>query len=212
MPDSAEWLVFLSATLVFAAVPGPGMLYVIARALSGGWREGVRSVVGTAVGATVHVVAAAAGLSALLATSATAFTVVKLVGAAYLLYLGVRALLAGDEGARAELDDARERRRGRATFLQGVLTEVLNPKTALFFLAFIPHFVHPERGPAPLVFAVLGVVVVAAAMLADLLAVAFAGPLGQRMARDPRWRVRQRVASGLTMIGLGGALALAETG
>ncbi|MFB9430771.1 LysE family translocator [Streptoalloteichus tenebrarius] len=210
MPDSAEWLVFLSATLVFAVVPGPGMLYVIARALSGGWREGVRSVLGTAAGATVHVVAAAAGLSAVLATSATAFTVVKLAGAAYLVYLGVRALVARDEGARVELGEAASQRRGRATFLQGVVTEVLNPKTALFFLAFIPHFVHEDRGSAPLTFAVLGVVVVGAAMLADLVAVTFAGPLGQRLARDPRWRVRQRVASGLTMIGLGGALVLAE--
>ena len=208
MPDSAEWLVFLGATALFAVAPGPGILYVLARSLRGGRSEGVRSVLGTALGALVHVVFAAVGLSAVLATSAVAFTVVKLAGAAYLLYLGIRMLLARTEDDTEP--DVAERR--RSALVQGVVTEVLNPKTALFFLAFIPHFVHPERGSAPLAFVVLGLVVVAASVVVDLVVVFCAGPLGTRMARNRRWRVRQRLATGTTMVALSGTLALAERG
>jgi threonine/homoserine/homoserine lactone efflux protein len=210
MPSSAEWLVFLGAATLFALIPGPGMLYVLARSLRGGRADGVRSVLGNAIGALVQMTAAAAGLSALLVASATAFTVVKLLGAGYLIYLGLRALLARDT---LRLDAAGDARRpGRSVVLQGILSEVLNPKTALFFLAFLPHFVHPDTAPAPLVLALLGVIAVTMAMLADLLVAIFAGSLGARLADNPRWRTRQRLASGLTMIGLGGALALAERG
>ena len=135
MPTAAEWLVFLSASALFAILPGPGVLYVLARSLRGGRSDGIRSVVGNGIGASVHVVAAAFGLSAILATSATAFTVVKLAGAAYLVYLGVRALL--DRG-RTEVAVAEERPR-RGALRQGIVVEALNPKTALFFLAFLPH-------------------------------------------------------------------------
>jgi threonine/homoserine/homoserine lactone efflux protein len=204
VPTSAEWLVFLTASALFALLPGPGVLYVLARSLRGGRAEGVRSVVGNGIGASVHVLGAALGLSAVLATSAAAFTVVKLAGAAYLVYLGVRALVERRAAPAAEPGSR------RGALRQGVLVEVLNPKTALFFLAFLPHFVHPETAPAPLVFVVLGLVAVAMTVLVDLLVAVFAGALSTRLLGDPRWRVRERVASGLTMIGLGGALALAE--
>jgi threonine/homoserine/homoserine lactone efflux protein len=206
MPTSAEWLVFLSASALFAILPGPGVLYVLARSLRGGRADGVRSVVGNGIGASVHVVAAAFGLSAILATSATAFTVVKLAGAAYLVYLGVRALL-DREPAPVKVADGGSR---RGALRQGILVEALNPKTALFFLAFLPHFVHPESAPAPLVFVVLGLVAVAMTVVVDLVVAWFAGALSARIVGDPRWRVRERLASGLTMIGLGGALAVAE--
>jgi threonine/homoserine/homoserine lactone efflux protein len=206
MPTSAEWLVFLGAATLFAIIPGPGILYVLARSLRGGRSDGIRSVFGNGIGALAHVAAASVGLSALLFASATAFTVVKLLGAAYLVYLGLRALFDRDQ-VRVEPGPDR---RGRSVVTQGILSEVLNPKTALFFLAFLPHFVHPETAPAPLVFALLGVIAVAMAMVVDLLVAVFAGSLSGRLMGNPRWRTRQRLASGLTMIGLGGALALAE--
>lgn len=205
MPTSAEWLVFLGAAALFALLPGPGVLYVLARSLRGGRADGVRSVVGNGIGASVHVVAAAFGLSAVIATSATAFTVVKLAGAAYLVYLGVRALV-----DRAPVQLAAGGGSGRGALGQGIVVEALNPKTALFFLAFLPHFVHPDQAPAALVFVVLGMVVVAMTVAVDLVVAVFAGALSARLMGDPRWRVRERVASGLTMIGLGGALAVAE--
>ncbi|MFD8499031.1 LysE family translocator [Amycolatopsis sp. NPDC059657] len=207
MPDFAELLVFLGTAAIFAVTPGPGILYVLARSLRGGRGEGIRSVVGNGIGASVHVVAAALGLSALLATSAVAFAVVKYAGAAYLVFLGLQAIFHRDEDG-GESGSARQW--ARSPLIQGILTELLNPKTALYFMALLPHFVHPERAPAPLVFIVLGLIALALAMLADLLVAFFAGKLSSRLLGNARWRVRQRVASGATMIGLGGFVALAD--
>src|SRR6186997_102761 len=139
MPDTAHLTAFLAAAVVLAAIPGPGMLYVLARTLSHGRSAGLRSTLGTAAGGLGHVVAAAIGLSALLMTSALAFSAVKFVGAAYLIWLGVRTLA----GLREPVEEVS----GNAgpAFRQGMLTEVLNPKTALFFLTFLPQFVQPER-------------------------------------------------------------------
>ncbi|MFL6144042.1 MAG: LysE family translocator [Labedaea sp.] len=211
MPTSTDWLVFLGAATLFAVIPGPGMLYVLARSLRGGRADGIRSTLGNGIGALAHVAAAAVGLSAVLAASATAFTVVKLLGAGYLVYLGVRALLDRDHVRFAELAGERRAATG-SVLLQGVLSELLNPKTALFFLAFLPHFVHQGAAPVPLVFALLGVIAVAMALAVDLSVAVFAGGLGARLLGSARWRGRQRVATGVTMIGLGGALALAERG
>jgi threonine/homoserine/homoserine lactone efflux protein len=210
MPSSAEWLVFLGTATLFAIMPGPGIFYVLARSLNGGRAEGIRSVVGNGIGACVHVVAAAFGLSAVLATSATAFTVVKLVGAAYLIYLGVRALFGRDQGDIdvQKIDTGTGRK--RSAVVQGAIAEMLNPKTALYFLALLPHFVHPERDPAPLVFTVLGLIAVAMAVVVDIVVAVFAGYVGGKLRRNPKWRIRQRIGTGLTMIGLGGLLAFAE--
>ncbi|HEV8561603.1 MAG TPA: LysE family translocator [Actinophytocola sp.] len=207
MPTSTDWLVFLGTAALFAVIPGPGILYVLARSLRGGRGDGIRSTIGNGIGALGHVAAAAVGLSAVLAASATAFTVVKLLGAGYLIYLGARALLSRDHAPVEE-----RRRANRSAVVQGMVSELLNPKTALFFLAFLPHFVHPGTAPAPLVFGLLGVIAVLMALTVDLLVAVFAGTLGTRLLADPRWRRRQRVASGVTMIGLGGALTLAERG
>ena len=208
MPDPAELMIFLGTAAIFAITPGPGILYVLARSLRGGRSEGIRSVLGNGIGASVHVVAAAVGLSALLATSAVAFTVVKLAGSAYLVFLGVQAIFRrrDDEPEPAEGG----RRRARSPLVQGVLTELLNPKTALYFMALLPHFVHPESAPAPLVFIVLGLIALAMAMLADLTVALFAGMLGNLIMGNAKWRVRQRAASGAVMIGLGGFVALAD--
>jgi threonine/homoserine/homoserine lactone efflux protein len=207
MPTSTDWLVFLGTAALFAVIPGPGILYVLARSLRGGRGDGIRSTIGNGIGALGHVAAAAVGLSAVLAASATAFTVVKLLGAGYLIYLGARALLSRDHAPVEE-----HRRANRSAVVQGMVSELLNPKTALFFLAFLPHFVHPGTAPAPLVFGLLGVIAVLMALVVDLLVAVFAGSLGTRLLANPCWRRRQRVASGVTMIGLGGALALAERG
>src|ERR1700682_2425925 len=139
--DSARFVIFLSAAILLAIAPGPGMLYVLARALGGGRREGLLSALGTFFGGMVHVFAAAAGVSIILARSAVAFSTVKYLGASYLCFLGIRMIL-----------DARKKEDGislaevshRNPFWQGIMTEVLNPKTALFFLSFIPQFV--DRG------------------------------------------------------------------
>ncbi|NYH80887.1 threonine/homoserine/homoserine lactone efflux protein [Actinopolyspora biskrensis] len=156
----------------------------------------------------MHVLAATAGLSALLATSALAFTVVKFLGAAYLVYLGARTLWEL-RGAPAEQRTTSLEQRGSAV-TQGLVTEVLNPKTAMFFLAFIPQFVHPERGSQSIAFLALGLAFVVLASTADLLVAVFAGSLGTWLANNPRWQRRQHAASGTTLIGLGGALALSQ--
>ncbi|HEY0808166.1 MAG TPA: LysE family translocator, partial [Pseudonocardiaceae bacterium] len=201
----AEWLVFLGSTAVFAMLPGPGILYVLARALRGGRSEGFRSATGTALGAMVHVTAASFGLSAVLATSAQAFTVIKFIGGGYLILLGLRTLFGRSKGEAPVRPGGR-----RGPIVQGVLTEVFNPKTALFFLAFLPHFVHPERGGGPLVFILLGLVVVAMALVVDLAVAAGAGTLGAKLAARPHWMSRQKAVSGVAMVGAGTALLLAE--
>ena len=148
MFDATRFLLFLTAALLLAIAPGPGMLYVLARSLAGGKREGVLSAFGTFLGGMVHVLAAAFGVSIILAKSAVAFATVKYVGAAYLCLLGVRMILdARKEDARKEKGNAGEEisaptKPARNPLWQGVATEVLNPKTALFFLSFIPQFVN----------------------------------------------------------------------
>jgi threonine/homoserine/homoserine lactone efflux protein len=210
MPDNAHLIAFTLAALTLAAIPGPGMLYVLARSLGGGRDVGLRSSLGTAAGGCVHVLAAAIGLSALVAASATAFTIVKLAGAAYLIWLGVRALMsAGDPppavGRAAGGSDAR-------AFRQGVLTEALNPKTALFFVTFLPQFCQPEHGPLALQVAVLGLISVALNTAADIVIAFAAGPLGRRLAGNVRWWRRQRRATGGMLIGLGVYAAAGERG
>ena len=201
MPDAAHLAAFAAAAVVLAALPGPGMLYVLARSLAGGRRAGVRSSLGTAVGGLCHVLAAAVGLSALLMTSATAFALVRYAGALYLVALGVRTLLARGESAP---------RAAPRAFRQGVLTELLNPKTALFFLTFLPQFVQPGRGPALAQLLVLGCASVGLNSTADVVVALLAGRLGERLRADGRWRRRQRTASGCALIALGGYAALAH--
>src|SRR5579872_748409 len=147
MIDSHRFSLFLGAATLLAIAPGPGMLYVLARTLAGGRREGVLSCLGTFFGGFVHVLAAAAGLSIVLATSATAFAIVKYAGASYLIYLGVRMIVSAQRNQDAELPAPTGQVR-KNPFWQGIATEVLNPKTAIFFLAFIPQFVSLANGGA----------------------------------------------------------------
>ena len=153
MPAWATLGVFALAALALLAVPGPSVLYIVTQSIRDGRRAGLVSMLGIQTGALVHVTAAALGLSALLVSSAAAFDAVKFAGAAYLVYLGVRRLLGRDE---PDLTDPREQVELRRLYTQGIVVNVLNPKTALFFFALLPQFVDPARGPVFVQVLVLG--------------------------------------------------------
>ena len=206
MFDTHRLLLFLAAALLLAITPGPGIFYVLARSLAGGKREGILSSIGTFVGGLLHVFAAALGLSAILAASAVAFHTVKYAGAAYLVWLGIRMIRTRNTEMAVESAGP-----SNGAFRQGILTEVLNPKTALFFLSFIPQFVAPAHGHVFFQFALLGCVSVSLNTAADLLVVTMASPLERKLKNSVRFRRRQRTASGLGMIGLGAYLALADS-
>jgi threonine/homoserine/homoserine lactone efflux protein len=200
MPDLATIAVFSAATLAILLVPGPAVVYIVTRSVAQGRGAGLISVLGIHAGSVVHVLAAALGISALLAASATAFTVVKYVGAAYLLYLGVRRLLARDDGGEQA---AVERRSGARLFWEGFAVNVLNPKTAIFFLAFLPQFVRPEAGPVAAQVLVLGGVWIALGFASDGAFALLASAVAGRLRRSRRARRRLDVVSGLVYLGLG---------
>jgi len=210
MFDEARLVLFLTAAVLLAIAPGPGMLYVLARSLAGGKREGVLSALGTFLGGMVHVFAAALGVSIILAKSALAFATVKYVGAAYLCFLGVRMIMDGRRQSGSELNYA-DLKPARNPLWQGLATEVLNPKTALFFLSFIPQFVIRANGHVFLQFVALGTISVVLNTTADLIVIALAGPLGERIRASVTFRRRQRTVTGAIMIGLGTYLATSES-
>jgi threonine/homoserine/homoserine lactone efflux protein len=190
---------FLSAAVLLALMPGPGILYVLGRTLNGGRREGMLSALGTFVGGLSHAVAAALGLSAILVASATAFLTVRYAGAAYLIYLGITVI----RTRHIDPDLGNDVRRARRPLVQGIVTEILNPKTALFFLSFIPQFVAADRGHTAWQFLTLGVISVALNTAVDLVVVLCAAAIAQRIGRSKTFHSRQRTASGAGMIGLG---------
>jgi len=211
MFSETRFFLFLTAAVLLAIAPGPGMLYVLARSLAGGKREGVLSAFGTFLGGMVHVFAAALGISIILARSAAVFATVKYVGAAYLCFLGVRMILdARREGGNGGLETEAVKP-ARNPLWQGVATEVLNPKMALFFLSFIPQFVARGEGHVFLQFVTLGTISVALNTTADLIVIAMAGPLGEKIRASATFRRRQRSVTGTIMIGLGTYLATSES-
>jgi threonine/homoserine/homoserine lactone efflux protein len=210
MFDSTRVFLFLTAALVLAIAPGPGMLYVLARSLAGGKREGVLSAFGTFLGGMVHVFAPALGVSIFLAKSALAFATVKYVGAAYLCFLGVRMILDARKENTSVEEMPQNIKPARNPLWQGVATEVLNPKTALFFLSFIPQFVNRAGGHIFLQFVMLGTISVVMNTTADLIVIALAGPLGEHIRSSVTFRRRQRTATGAIMIGLGTYLATSD--
>ena len=207
MIDETKFILFLSAALVLAVMPGPGILYVLGRTLNGGRREGVTSALGTFLGGLVHAVAAAVGLSALLVASAAAFQIVRYAGAAYLIYLGIMMIRTRHFSPHVEDRISAGRHQ---SFVQGIVTEVLNPKTALFFLSFIPQFVAPDRGHTTLQFLLLGCISVVLNTAVDLVVVFFAAALVKRIRNSESFDARQRAASGVGMIGLGVYVAVAD--
>lgn len=211
MPDLTSVSLYVAATLVLAVTPGPGLFYVAARTLAGGRAEGVASSLGTGLGGMVHVVAGAVGVSALVLASAELFTALKLAGAAYLVWIGYRTLRTARRSEPSSVPGgvAHPSGPGRA-FREGVLVEALNPKTAAFFLAFVPHFVDPSAGHVAVQFVVLGAVSVALNTLADLAVAIAASRIRSGAAARPGLIRRLREASGAAMIVLGLGLALAR--
>ena len=200
MANPSTLALFVLASLALAVVPGPAVLYIVAQSIDQGRIAGLVSALGIGTGALIHVVAATAGLSSLLASSATAFTIVKYAGAAYLIVLGIRRLL-----TREVLEDeiVRAPRPPRKLFLDGVIVNVLNPKTALFFLAFLPKFVDPGRGTVVLQILLLGLIFVVVALCSDLLWALAAGTLGGWLRRS-RWYLGvKRWVTGTVFVGLG---------
>jgi threonine/homoserine/homoserine lactone efflux protein len=197
---------FLLAALVIAAVPGPGIFCVAARTLSGGKSAGIASTFGTAIGGLVHVIAGGLGVSAIILASAELFTVLKFAGALYLAWLGLKTFREARDLLPLQVTAVGTQR----AFREGVLVEALNPKTAAFFLAFIPQFLDPTGGYVALQFIILGLISVALNTLVDVVVVVMAATARAGLTRRPHLLQRLRQGSGLFIAGLGISLALAR--
>jgi threonine/homoserine/homoserine lactone efflux protein len=212
MPDATTYGLFILASLALTLVPGPAVLYIVARSVEGGRPAGLISVLGIGAGGFVHVAFAALGLSALLVSSATAFAVVKWLGVVYLISLGIGRLLARDEEEAAPTVGNEPLRR---VFSQGVIVNVLNPKTALFFLAFLPQFVDPSRGAVTAQIALLGTTFVVFALCTDGLYALLSGTAAdwlRRKSEGRRLRRAARYVSGSVYLALGAATAISGSG
>ena len=205
MLNDMNLALFLTASLALIVTPGPDMIYVVTRGVSQGRRVGLVSAWGACAGLIFHTALAAAGLSALLRSSATAFMVVKYVGTAYLIYLGVRSLLS--KNSFSLTGDAVPKAGLRKAFFQGVASNVLNPKIALFFLAFLPQFVHPATGSAASQMLVLGLAFTLLALAIFNIIAYFSGTLGEFLGRKPAFANILRWFTGSVLIGLGLRLA-----
>jgi threonine/homoserine/homoserine lactone efflux protein len=204
MPDLSTLAVFAAASLALIAVPGPSVLYIVGTSISQGRRAGVASMLGVQAGALIHVAAAAIGVSALLASSAGLFNVVKFAGAAYLVWLGVQRIRHAGEQDPA----ARPPRSHAHLFRQGVVVNLLNPKVAMFFLAFLPQFVDPDAASPGAQVLALGLVFVAIAIVSDGFYALVAGAAAERLRGSVRARRRMDRLGGGVMIGLGAVAAL----
>ncbi len=209
VPEASVVGLFVVAALVLLLTPGPAVLYIVARSVEQGRLAGLVSALGVHVGTLVHVAAAALGLSALLVSSALAFSVVKYLGALYLIYLGARKLLGWDQAVEGRALAPHSLRR---LFTQGIVVNVLNPKTALFFLAFLPQFVDVSRGAVGVQILALGLVFVALGVISDGLYAVAAGTAGAWVKRDGRLLRAERYVSGSVFVGLGVTAALAGDG
>jgi threonine/homoserine/homoserine lactone efflux protein len=204
--NGTNFTLFLLAALVIAAVPGPGIFYVAARTLSGGKSAGIASTFGTALGGLVHVIAGGLGVSAIILASAELFTALKFAGAVYLVWLGIKTF----RGARDLLPQKVIAVGTQQVFREGVLVEALNPKTAAFFLAFIPQFLDPAGSYPALQFMALGLISVALNTLVDAVVVMMAATARTGLTHNPNLLQRLRQGSGLFIAGLGISLALAR--
>jgi len=205
MPDFQTFVLFLAAALVVAITPGPGILYIVARTLAGGRTEGLASSVGLGLGGLVHVFAGAVGISALVMASAETLTSLKIAGALYLIWLGLKTWR---EPRVVEPTEVQTTGVCRA-FREGVVVEALNPKTAAFFLAFIPQFVDPSANVAAQ-FIVLGLISVTINTSVDLIVTYWAGKARVGLIKRPSFIMNARQASGAVMCGLGATLLFAR--
>ncbi len=209
MIDSSALALFMLSALILLVVPGPAVMYIVARSVEQGRRAGLISTLGIGVGTLFHVVAACMGVSALLLSSALAFRTLQYAGAAYLIYLGLRTLVKreSETGSRQVKDPSLSR-----IFRQGMLVNILNPKTALFFFAFLPQFVDPAAGSVPLQIFLLGSLFVLLAMITDGAYALLAGTAGNWLRRHQRFQRAQRYVSGGMYVALGVAAAASGTG
>ena len=198
-------MLFVGAALLLLVVPGPSVLYIVTQSVSHGRRAGIVSVAGITTGTLVHIAAATVGLSALLASSALAFDVVKYLGAAYLIAVGIRRLAGWEPRTGPRARDTRDLAR---LYRQGIVVNTLNPKTALFFLAFLPQFVDPGRGTPWLQILALGLLFAALGFFSDGAWALVAGTFGERLRRSRRFPAVQRYVSGSVFVGLGAVAAL----
>jgi len=206
MFDHSTLALFMGATVVFLLTPGPAVFYIVARSIDQGRTAGFVSTLGLNTGSLVHVAAAAFGVSAVLMSSVSAFNLVKYLGAGYLIYLGVRKLLVREEEQTLH---TRPPQKLSQIFSQGVLVSILNPKTALFFFAFLPQFVDPSRGSVTAQILLLGGIFVVMAFMSDSLYAILAGTLGQWLKGNVRYLRWQRYFTGSIYIALGLGAALA---
>jgi len=207
LPFAANLPVFLLAALILLLTPGPAVLYIVTRSVDQGRKAGLVSVLGVELGNTFHVVAATMGLSAILLTSALAFSIVKYAGAAYLIYIGIRTLRTP---VKTDVPSVEAQKSLQRTFSHGVIVAALNPKPALFFLAFLPQFVDSTRGSVALQFFLLGIIFVAMALTTDSMYALASGTAGSWLRRNVWFTRFQRYVAGSIYIGLG--LTAAFTG
>lgn len=206
IPSGSALALFCLASIALAVVPGPAVTYIVTQSIDKGRSAGLFSALGVASGGLVHVAAATVGLSALIASSATAFTTVKLVGAVYLVVVGIRRILSRDEDAEVLIEPTPHRR----LYLQGVVVNVFNPKTALFFLAFLPQFVDTNRGSVPAQVAFLGVLFAAIALTSDVMYALLADLLAGKLRRSGTGAKLRRWVSGGIFVALGVTAATAR--
>jgi threonine/homoserine/homoserine lactone efflux protein len=208
LPTHSQLLFFVTTAAILLAIPGPAILYIVGRSIGQGRNAGLVSALGIGVGTLVHTLAAAVGLSALLVSSATAFSVVKYLGAAYLVYLGIQRLRS-KESLAAATDTAAPSVTLARVFAQGIVVNVLNPKTALFFFAFLPQFIDPARGHVATQILSLGILFAAMGTTSDSLWALFSGSVAGWLRNNQRWMRNERYVSGGILISLGVATAFA---
>jgi threonine/homoserine/homoserine lactone efflux protein len=209
MPSLHSLLIFALAAAAMNISPGPSNLYVMSRSLAQGSRAGLVAAIGLATGSLFHVTATALGLSVVLRYSPTLYAVVKLVGAAYLIFLGIRLLLS--KGASFAATQSAHRRPHARIFRESIVVEVLNPKTALFFLAFLPQFADPGAGPLAPQLLLLGAIVTLTAIPCDAFVAVAAGAAASALARRPLCGRLQRLLSGSILVGLGTYVAVNDS-
>jgi threonine/homoserine/homoserine lactone efflux protein len=202
VPSTNQWIAFVVASILFIQVPGPSLLFTIGRALTVGRRDALLSVVGNGIGITVQVFLIAVGLAAVVAASAAAYTVVKVVGATYVIWLGIQAIRHRKD-ARAAMEAGVPTTRSRHSLRTGLLVGLTNPKTIVFFVAFLPQFVDAGAGHIGLQMALLGVVFGVLAISSDSMWALAASRARDWFAREPRRLDRLGVAGGTMMVGLG---------
>jgi threonine/homoserine/homoserine lactone efflux protein len=209
LPTHSQLLFFVTTAAILLAIPGPAVLYIVGRSIGQGRNAGLVSALGIGVGTLIHTAAAAVGLSALLVSSATAFSVVKYLGAAYLIYLGVQRLRKKESLAAGASDTDAPRVTLARVFTQGIVVNVLNPKTALFFFAFLPQFIDPARGHVAAQILTLGIFFAVMGTTSDSLWALFSGSVAGWLRGNQRWMRNERYVSGGILISLGVATALA---